>query len=197
MSYLYLHFVVQPNYRTERHARRCPNLRGPTPTKHRCGRARARAPATPSTTTSSTAKIPTPSSPPSGASLRCQWGRSPTDTTPPRSPCASCGAPSWPQPRKASRPLAPFCGSGTTGVGAQAPWPLVRWGGDGGGLRGACGAQDRGSGARRSATRTPRRRRWLGGGPLATTASRHTIKGSAVVLIGVDRRSVGCDNGTN
>src|SRR5215218_3366384 len=29
-SYIYLHFVVQPNYRTERHTRRCPSLRGPT-----------------------------------------------------------------------------------------------------------------------------------------------------------------------
>src|SRR5215212_4702407 len=78
----------------EGHARRCPNLRGPTPTKHCSGLARE-GPTTPSTTTSLTAVTPRHRSPPSGPYPPCPGRRSSTATIPPRSPCAWCAAPSW------------------------------------------------------------------------------------------------------
>jgi hypothetical protein len=76
----------------EHQLRRCPDLRGPTPTKRCCGQAKEADLDIPSTTTWSIAETLLPGSPQSGTSLPCQGERSSTDTIPPRSPCVSSAA---------------------------------------------------------------------------------------------------------
>jgi hypothetical protein len=113
---LHHRLAIRTDHRPERHPRRCPNLRGPTPTKPFCGRARAKERTTSSTTTLSTAATRHRKSPRSGASLLCPQGRSSTGATPPRSLCASSGVPCWPQRGREIWYSTPSAGSGRRGL---------------------------------------------------------------------------------
>jgi hypothetical protein len=158
-----------------------------------CGRARQEARATPSTTTSSTAETHLHRSPPSGTSLLCRAKRSSTATIPPRNPCASSGGPFWP-PVGRGPGLRPVLRVGNDGCRRKGARAFLRWDRDGARVCGACGTQDRGRGARGSATRTPWHRRCLDRGSLAPSASRQTTKPRAVVALGVSRHGVSRDN---
>jgi hypothetical protein len=94
----------------------------------------------------------------------------------------------------------PFCGSGTRGMAAKELERFFRGGGDGAGVRRACGAQDRCCGTGGSAARTlcpkcgigvPQDDSWV-----APSESRRIVKGDDVVVVmGVGRGGVDGDDG--